>query len=400
MLIVLLCSIIVIQVLPALQIQEDKLKKQLVKERQECLELEMNIESMLVEVKEPPSLGSSRLVCGHCHHRGHRNSTNKPCELKKCTEYTYCGIKEKHQEYFSKLNSLKVELKKKKTAMNELESQIKSMETFSSGSEYQFVKNLTPRMFAVDASYKTNKAKLMRDVRLLRTFCDGKVPVSTANDAEQLKILIGKSKKQVGISDTNMIELNTENESPIKTKLELKSDIEKSGTSTSENEASCRDSSKNRKSKKRKKHMKQKKAKKRSRENRSSTSSSEDQTRQVNLFQDRNTNYAGVGAFPHFRHHGGGFQLPGYNPIIYQPSPYPPYATASGVHAMNSSSSSNAASGMQTMPLPSNVNVWNYTQSSQFPQVQGEFWQNLDTLAAAATDNVTAERSSPDKITH
>ena len=256
-----MCSIIVIQVLPALQIQEDKLKKQLVKERQECLELEMSIESMLVEVKEPPSLGSSRLVCGHCHHRGHRNSTNKPCELKKCTEYTYCGIKEKHQEYFSKLNSLKVELKKKKTAMNELESQIKSMETFSSGSEYQFVKNITPRMFTADASYKTNKAKLMRHVRLLRTFCDGKIPVSTANDAEQLKILIGKSKKQVGISDTNMIELNTENESPIKTKLELKSDIEKSGTSTSKNEASCRDSSKNRKSnKKRKKHKKQKKS--------------------------------------------------------------------------------------------------------------------------------------------
>ena len=111
-----------------------------------------------------------------------------PVNLKKCTEYTYCGIKDKHQEYFSKLNSLKVELKKKKTAINELESQIKSMQTFSSGSKYQFVKNLTPRMFAADASYKTNKAKLMHDVRLLRTFCDGKIPVSTANDAEQLKI--------------------------------------------------------------------------------------------------------------------------------------------------------------------------------------------------------------------
>ena len=148
------------------------------------------------------------------------------------------------------------------------------METFSSGSEYQFVKNLTPRMFAADASYKTNKAKLMRDVRLLGTFCDGKIPVSTANDTEQLKILIGKIKKQEGISDTNMIELNTENESPIKTKLELQSDIEKSVTSTSENEASCRDSSKNRKSRESKKHEKQKKAKKRSRENRSPTSSS------------------------------------------------------------------------------------------------------------------------------
>ena len=108
MLILLLCCVIATRVLPALQIQEDKLKKQFTKERQECLELEMSIESMLVEIKEPPSLGS---------HRGHRNSTTKPCELKKCTDYTYCGIKDKHQEYFSKLNSLKVELKKKKTAM-------------------------------------------------------------------------------------------------------------------------------------------------------------------------------------------------------------------------------------------------------------------------------------------
>ena len=114
MLILLLCCVIATRVLPALQIQEDKLKKQLTMERQECLELEISIESMLVEIKEPPSLGSSRLVCGHCHHRGHRNSTTKPCELKKCTDYTYCGIKDKHQEYFSKLNSLKVELKKKK----------------------------------------------------------------------------------------------------------------------------------------------------------------------------------------------------------------------------------------------------------------------------------------------
>ena len=47
------CSVYFLtQVLPALQIQEGKLKKKLVKERQECLELEMSIESMLVEIKE------------------------------------------------------------------------------------------------------------------------------------------------------------------------------------------------------------------------------------------------------------------------------------------------------------------------------------------------------------
>jgi len=101
------------QVLPALKTQEDKLKQQLLREKQECQELEMNIESMSIENREPPTLGNSRVVCGHCHHRGHRNNATKPCELKKRTEYTNCGLKEKHPEYFSKLNSLKVELKKK-----------------------------------------------------------------------------------------------------------------------------------------------------------------------------------------------------------------------------------------------------------------------------------------------
>ena len=130
--------------------QNERLRQQLLRETQECQELEMNIESMSVEIREPPSLGNPKLVCGHCHHRGHRNNTTKPCELKKCTDYTYCGLKDKHPEYFSKLNSLKVELKKKKAALKEIEAQIKSMEDFSSSSEFQFVKNLTPRMYAAN----------------------------------------------------------------------------------------------------------------------------------------------------------------------------------------------------------------------------------------------------------
>jgi len=60
-----------------------------------------------------PIIILKKIVCGYCHHRGHRNNATKPRELKKCTEYTYCGLKEKHPEYFSKLNSLKMELKKK-----------------------------------------------------------------------------------------------------------------------------------------------------------------------------------------------------------------------------------------------------------------------------------------------
>lgn len=69
------------------------------------------------------------------------------------------------------------------------------MEDFSSNNEYHSIKNLTPRLYAVDPSYKTNKPKLMRDVRLLRDTLDGKIPPVSTNDPEQLRILLTKCKK-------------------------------------------------------------------------------------------------------------------------------------------------------------------------------------------------------------
>ena len=87
---------------------------------------------------------------------------------------------------------------------------MKSIQEFSSSSEFQFVKNLTPRMYNVDPTYKTNKCRLMRDVRLLRESLDGKIPPVTANDAEQLGLLITKLKKIKNIAgDSNSKELAT-----------------------------------------------------------------------------------------------------------------------------------------------------------------------------------------------
>lgn len=82
--------------LPALREQGNKLEEQLEKERQECREIEINI-----GVQEPPSIGSNKIICSHCHHRGHQNQVSKPCQLKKCCEYTFCGMKDKHPEYFT-----------------------------------------------------------------------------------------------------------------------------------------------------------------------------------------------------------------------------------------------------------------------------------------------------------
>ena len=108
----------------------------------------MSIESMEIQVQELPHIGTGRIICSFCHHRGHRNQTSNPCKLKKCTDYTFCGLKDKHPEYFNKLNGLKQDLKKKNKDMEELENQLKTMEEFSTNNEYHFIKNLTPRMYA------------------------------------------------------------------------------------------------------------------------------------------------------------------------------------------------------------------------------------------------------------
>ena len=132
------------------------MNQQLQTKRDERRELEIKIESMVIDIKEKPAIGNSKLVCSNCHHRGHRNQNSKPCILQKCTEYTFCGMREKHPEYFSRLNSLKSDLNKKSNTIRELEEQIRSMNDFSSNSEYHFIKSLMPRLFEVDKSYKMN----------------------------------------------------------------------------------------------------------------------------------------------------------------------------------------------------------------------------------------------------
>ena len=47
-------------------------------------------------------------------------------------------VKEKHPEYFQKLNAMKMELSKRKAAINDLDTQVASMENFSTKSEYHF----------------------------------------------------------------------------------------------------------------------------------------------------------------------------------------------------------------------------------------------------------------------
>ena len=113
----------------------------------------------------------------------------------KCDDFTYCGMKEKHPVYHNRMNCLKSDIKKKKQLVHKLEQQVKSMQDFTTYNEYHFIKNLTPQLQAAHTTYKVNRVKLLRDIRILRKCLDGRIPEVTPNDAEQLKALLAKCKR-------------------------------------------------------------------------------------------------------------------------------------------------------------------------------------------------------------
>lgn len=157
--------------------------------------MQVRLESMNINVPELPEIGRYKVVCGNCHHRGHRNQQTKPCIMERCSSFTYCGIKDKHPEYTSEMNRMKCAIKKKSDAIKQLEEELEGINNFQSQSEHQFIKAFTPRMMKVNPEYKTNRSKLLRDIRILRKFFGGKIPEETTNDPEQLRITIAKCKR-------------------------------------------------------------------------------------------------------------------------------------------------------------------------------------------------------------
>ena len=104
-----------------LEKRRQKIEKQVFDKESELRELQVHLESMDINVPSLPTIGNSgRITCSKCHHKGHRNQVNNPCNLQKCSSYTYCGIKEKHPEYFTEINKLKNDIKKKNNNIRDL----------------------------------------------------------------------------------------------------------------------------------------------------------------------------------------------------------------------------------------------------------------------------------------
>ena len=87
--------------------RRQNIENRIFNEERELKELQVHLESMDISVPSLPTIGNStRTTCSKCHHKGHRNQVNSPCQLQNCSSYTYCGIKEKHPEYFAEINKL------------------------------------------------------------------------------------------------------------------------------------------------------------------------------------------------------------------------------------------------------------------------------------------------------
>ena len=140
-------------------------------------------------VPEPKAIGKSLQICGKCHHKGHRNDSRHACEYIECVGYHYCGVKKPHPEHTQKLNNLKKESKDLEKKISRGKDSAKALSDFESKSETfpPPPPEMTPRMKKIDTVRYNNKATLFKDLRILKTAFNSKVPNRREDDETFLK---------------------------------------------------------------------------------------------------------------------------------------------------------------------------------------------------------------------
>lgn len=148
-------------------------------------------------VKELERLGRGTTVCGNCHHKGHRNDARHACEYISCVGFHYCGQKKLHPEYSQQVNGIKKQIKLLKKDIDKGSESLKVISEFESKSETYFFQEMTPRVKVLDWNRYQNKARLFKDLRLLRTAFNGKVPPKSADDRNYLKNILEREYNKI-----------------------------------------------------------------------------------------------------------------------------------------------------------------------------------------------------------
>ena len=190
-------------------------------------------------VREPEPIGKGLQVCGKCHHKGHRNDARHECEYIRCIGYHYCGNKKLHPEYSQKLFGIKKQIKDLEKQIMQGKESIKTMSDFESKSEAYFFSEMMPRLKKIDTLRYNNKAALFKDLRILKTAFNSKVPDRQGDDKTFLKSVLDT--EYTKIKQTSGRFMLDDQVSPVKTSREI-SDAS-SDSSSNESSSSSSDES-------------------------------------------------------------------------------------------------------------------------------------------------------------
>ena len=222
-------------------------------------------------VPEPKAIGKSLQICGKSHHKGHRNDSRHACEYIECVGYHYCGVKKLHPEHTQKLNNLKKESKDLEKKISRGKESVKALSDFESKSETFFFSEMTPRLKKIDTLRYNNKATLFKDLRILKTAFNSKVPNRREDDETFLKNTLDTEYAKIGqtsgkfmledaLSDISPVKQNHNQSMKYKTKRRTSDDFDTSSELSSSfysSELSSLSSDERHKRKRKRSHKKQ-----------------------------------------------------------------------------------------------------------------------------------------------
>ena len=163
----------------------------------ELVSLQKTLELLETPVQEPVRLRKGVHICGRCHHRGHRNDARHACEYVKCIGFRHCGHQKLHPEHAQEISDAKRNIKRLENEIRKGDDTLKTITNFESKSETYFFSEMLQRLKAFDTMRYQNKALLFKDLRILKSAFDFKVPEAKPNAKTLLRITLESERNKI-----------------------------------------------------------------------------------------------------------------------------------------------------------------------------------------------------------
>lgn len=134
-------------------------------------------------------VGLRARVCNNCHTSGHTKTT---CRNLPCTDIDSCKIKEKHPEHKTAINELQREIKRLESQFTEEEANFKSLASARERAKTSFFAVMRPRLRAQNlVKYGSGKRiQLDRDLLVLHRAMNNRIPEWSEGEDWKLPLII------------------------------------------------------------------------------------------------------------------------------------------------------------------------------------------------------------------